>query len=217
MPAATRCRIPTCSRRRRRDGVSGPTPPSSCTTRAAGRPRRACGGCCDGSVTTSSACSTAASPRGSRPVARSRPVRTRRPCRRRPRWRRGRARCRRSRPPRSSAVRSGSWSTRRAGERYRGEVEPVDPVAGHIPARSTCRRPPSSRPTARSSTPPTLRERFAAAGAVAGEPLVAYCGSGVTAAHTLLALEVAGFGAGASLYAPSWSGWVADPDRPVER
>ena len=64
---------------------------------------------------------------------------------------------------------------------------------------------------------PTLRARFEAAGVVAGQPVVAYCGSGVTAAHELLALELAGLGADAALYPPSWSGWVADRRRPVER
>ena len=105
----------------------------------------------------------------------------------------------------------------RAGERYRGEVEPVDPVAGHIPGAVNVPAAAILAPDGTFLDPAALRERFAAAGAVAGEPLVAYCGSGVTAAHTLLALEVAGFGAAASLYAPSWSGWVADPARPVER
>ena len=103
----------------------------------------------------------------------------------------------------------------RAAERYRGEVEPVDPVAGHIPgARSV----PTAGNLAADGTfrsPGELRARFEGAGVVEGEPVVAYCGSGVTAAHELVALEVAGLGARASLYPPSWSGWIADPDRPV--
>jgi thiosulfate/3-mercaptopyruvate sulfurtransferase len=105
----------------------------------------------------------------------------------------------------------------RPGERYRGEVEPIDPVAGHIPGAVNVPAAAHLAPDGRFLDPAALRERFTTAGAVAGEPVVAYCGSGVSAAHTVLALEVAGFGATTSLYAPSWSGWVADPDRPVER
>jgi thiosulfate/3-mercaptopyruvate sulfurtransferase len=105
----------------------------------------------------------------------------------------------------------------RAAERYRGEVEPVDPVAGHIPGAVNV---PTAGNLAADGTfldPAALRERFAAAGVVAGEPVVAYCGSGVTATHELIALELAGLGARAALFAPSWSGWVADRSRPVER
>lgn len=105
----------------------------------------------------------------------------------------------------------------RAGERYRGEVEPIDPVAGHIPGAVSV---PTAGNLAVDGTflePEVLRSRFTSAGVVAGEPVVAYCGSGITAAHELLALAVAGLDADASLYAPSWSGWVADPARPVER
>ena len=104
----------------------------------------------------------------------------------------------------------------RAGERYRGEVEPVDPVAGHIPGarqRADGRQP--RPPTGRSCQPAELRARFEAAGVRAGEPVVAYCGSGVTAAHELLALEVAGLGERPAMYPPSWSGWIVDPARPV--
>ena len=105
----------------------------------------------------------------------------------------------------------------RAGERYRGEIEPIDPVAGHIPGAVSL---PTTGNLATDGTflsPEALRARFTDAGVVAGEPVVAYCGSGITAAHELLALAVAGLDADASLYAPSWSGWVADPQRPVAR
>ncbi len=104
----------------------------------------------------------------------------------------------------------------RAAERYRGEVEPIDPVAGHIPGAVSV---PTAGNLAADGTfldPVALRERFAAAGVVEGASVVAYCGSGVTAAHELLALELAGLGGGA-LYAPSWSGWIADPTRPIAR
>jgi thiosulfate/3-mercaptopyruvate sulfurtransferase len=101
----------------------------------------------------------------------------------------------------------------RAAERYRGEVEPVDPVAGHIPGAV-------SAPTAANVTgdgtfadPAALRDRFVALGADGTRPVAVYCGSGVTAAHEVLALEVAGVRA--ALYPGSWSEWVADPARPV--
>ncbi|MGN0065480.1 MAG: sulfurtransferase [Nocardioides sp.] len=103
----------------------------------------------------------------------------------------------------------------RAPERYRGEVEPIDPVAGHIPG---ARNVPTDRNLdERGLFLPAedLREVYAEAGAVPGADVAVYCGSGVTAAHDVLALEVAGVRA--ALYPGSWSGWVADPTRPVER
>jgi thiosulfate/3-mercaptopyruvate sulfurtransferase len=102
----------------------------------------------------------------------------------------------------------------RAGERYRGEVEPVDPRAGHIPgARSA---PSSDNLTVNDvpvfRDPATLRRRYAELGAEAREPVV-YCGSGVTACHDLLALHLAGLRG--RLYAGSWSEWSSDPERPA--
>ncbi|GAA5149913.1 sulfurtransferase [Nocardioides marinquilinus] len=103
----------------------------------------------------------------------------------------------------------------RAPERYRGETEPVDPVAGHVPGAVNV-------PTARNLTDDgrlrdaaALRELYASVGAVTGADVAVYCGSGVTACLDLLALEVAGV-EGAALYPGSWSGWVTDPERPVE-
>lgn len=102
----------------------------------------------------------------------------------------------------------------RAPERFRGEEEPVDPRAGHIPgARSLpCRDHVDER--GRFLPPEELRRRFAGVGATDGAAVVSYCGSGVTACHTLLALEQAGLGPG-RLYPGSWSQYSADPDRPV--
>ncbi|GAA4219934.1 thiosulfate/3-mercaptopyruvate sulfurtransferase [Streptosporangium album] len=101
----------------------------------------------------------------------------------------------------------------RAAERYRGEVEPIDPVAGHIPGAVSAPTGENVDPAGRFHLPDFLRERFNTLGAVPGLQVGAYCGSGVTAAHEVLALEVAGIPA--ALYVGSWSNWVADPSRPV--
>lgn len=99
----------------------------------------------------------------------------------------------------------------RAGERYRGEAEPIDPRAGHIPgARSAPFA--DNLEAGRFRTPAALRERFALLGAAEREPIV-YCGSGVTACHDLLALARAGLRG--RLYAGSWSEWSSDPTLPV--
>lgn len=102
----------------------------------------------------------------------------------------------------------------RAPERFRGDVEPLDPVAGHIPGavnrpyadnlQDDCFRPAE-----------ILRNEFSAllAGCSPGDVLLS-CGSGVTACHNLLAMEHAGLH-GARIYTGSWSGWISDPTRPV--
>jgi thiosulfate/3-mercaptopyruvate sulfurtransferase len=104
----------------------------------------------------------------------------------------------------------------RAPERYRGEVEPVDPVAGHIPG--AVNRPTTENLDAAGCfrKPEELRAAFSEAGVRPGVRVGAYCGSGVTAAHEVLALTVAGFPA-AALYPGSWSEWIVDPVRPVAR
>jgi thiosulfate/3-mercaptopyruvate sulfurtransferase len=91
--------------------------------------------------------------------------------------------------------------------RFRGETEPVDPVAGHVPGAVNVPTGENLREDGTFRSPAELQERYPR-GAVA-----AYCGSGVTAAHDLLALAVAG--REGVLYPGSWSEWVADPDRPV--
>lgn len=103
----------------------------------------------------------------------------------------------------------------RAPERFRGETEPVDPVAGHIPGAVNVPTSTNLRADGRFRSPDELRALYAAAGVVGDEPVAAYCGSGVTAAHDVLALELAGIPA--ALYPGSWSGWITDPARPVER
>ena len=104
----------------------------------------------------------------------------------------------------------------RAPERFRGETEPLDPVAGHIPGARNHPTALNLGEDGRFLSSDILRERFEQ---VLGErdagSVISYCGSGVTACHNLLAMEVAGLH-GARLYPGSWSEWCADPSRPVE-
>jgi thiosulfate/3-mercaptopyruvate sulfurtransferase len=100
----------------------------------------------------------------------------------------------------------------RAPERYRGEHEPIDPRAGHIPGAKNAPFAENLR-DGRFRPPAELRARYEALGADRAD-IVCYCGSGVTAAHDVLALELAGF-PGARLYPGSWSEWASDPDRPI--
>ena len=103
----------------------------------------------------------------------------------------------------------------RNGDRYRGEHEPVDPRAGHVPGAVSvpCREnlDPDGRLLSRSA----LRRRFEEAGVTAGRPVISYCGSGVTATHNLLTLEYAGLGRG-RLYPGSWSQYSRAEHLPVE-
>ncbi len=105
----------------------------------------------------------------------------------------------------------------RAGERFRGEIEPLDPVAGHIPGARN--RPFNANLGGDGCmlAPQTLREQFLALlQDIPPADVISMCGSGVTACHNLLAMEHAGLG-GARLYAGSWSEWVRDERRPVTR
>lgn len=102
----------------------------------------------------------------------------------------------------------------RAAERYRGEVEPIDPRAGHIPGAISLPTSENIDASGRFRAASELRERFAQAGVTDGSAVVAYCGSGVNAAHEIAALEIAGLSG--TLYPGSWSQWSADPARPAE-
>jgi thiosulfate/3-mercaptopyruvate sulfurtransferase len=138
-----------------------------------------------------------------------------------------------SRPPGTVTVRPGAMPTldadgaarlaaegvlldARAASRYRGEVEPVDPIAGHIPGARSAPTTNNVDGTGRFVPVDQLQEWFAGLGITddaPDTPVGVYCGSGVTAAHTVLGLEVAG--RAAALYPGSWSEWITDPDRPV--
>ncbi|MDQ6650367.1 MAG: sulfurtransferase [Actinomycetota bacterium] len=102
----------------------------------------------------------------------------------------------------------------REPERYRGEMEPIDPQPGHIPGARNLPCRGNLDETGRFLPVEALRRRFSDVGVGAGTDVVSYCGSGVTACHTLLALELAGLGPG-RLYAGSWSQYSADATRPV--
>ncbi|MFC7545506.1 sulfurtransferase [Plantactinospora sp. GCM10030261] len=101
----------------------------------------------------------------------------------------------------------------RAAARFRGETEPIDAVAGHVPGAVNL---PIGEllDAGRFREPAALRSRFAAVGVDPGVRVGAYCGSGVTAAQAVFALHRAGR-PDAALYVGSWSGWITDPSRPV--
>jgi thiosulfate/3-mercaptopyruvate sulfurtransferase len=114
----------------------------------------------------------------------------------------------------SGAVTDAVLLDARAGERYRGEVEPVDPVPGHIPGAVSLPLAEIPRPDGRLLEPAELREVFAARGLREGAPGAASCGSGVTACSLILAAEVVRLRL--ALYPGSYSGWCA-LGRPVEQ
>jgi thiosulfate/3-mercaptopyruvate sulfurtransferase len=105
----------------------------------------------------------------------------------------------------------------RAAERYTGAMEPIDPVAGHIPGAVNHPFSSNLRSDGRFLPPEELERRWRARlGEASPADVIVMCGSGVTACHNLLALERAGL-PGARLYAGSWSEWIRDPRRPVAR
>ncbi|MFJ9418726.1 sulfurtransferase [Streptomyces sp. NPDC101227] len=114
----------------------------------------------------------------------------------------------------AALARRGVLLDARAAERYRGEVEPIDKVAGHIPGAVSA---PTTENVAEGGTTfrdaSELAKRFASLGATEDAEVGVYCGSGVSAAHEVLALAVAGIPA--ALYVGSWSEWSNDPSRPV--
>lgn len=117
----------------------------------------------------------------------------------------------------AALAREGVLLDARAPERYRGDIEPIDPRAGHVPGARNAPFTEHLR-DGRWKQAAELAERFEALGVRPGDPVGAYCGSGVTASSVVLALEAAGITTPerpAALYAGSWSHWCVDPTRPV--
>ncbi len=116
--------------------------------------------------------------------------------------------------PRKSAAReTTALADVRAHERFTGATEPMDPVAGHIPGAVSLASMANLDEQGRFGPPGQIRERYRRLDAGEGTPIF-YCGSGITAAHTLLARESAGLSDG-MIYPGSWSDWISDPNRPV--
>jgi thiosulfate/3-mercaptopyruvate sulfurtransferase len=130
------------------------------------------------------------------------------------------------RPPAARAVDVNALESRteelllldaRAPARFRGEQEPIDPIAGRIPGAKNRFSNDNLGTQGIFKKPQLLRDEFRAVlGDRAPEEVVSYCGSGVAACHNLLAMELAGL-RGGKLYAGSWSEWIADPARPREK
>jgi thiosulfate/3-mercaptopyruvate sulfurtransferase len=113
----------------------------------------------------------------------------------------------------AAAAESGVLLDARAPERFAGEVEPMDPVAGHIPGAVNAPTTANVDESGHFLPAADLRARFTALGVTPDAEVAVYCGSGVTAAHEALALESAGLPA--TVYLGSWSEWITNPDRPV--
>ncbi len=113
----------------------------------------------------------------------------------------------------AALARDGLLLDARAAERYRGEAEPIDRIAGHIPGAVNAPTTENTGEDGRFRPAEELRARFAALGAVQGTRVGVYCGSGVSAAHEVLALAIAGIPA--DLYVGSWSEWSYDSTWPV--
>jgi len=112
----------------------------------------------------------------------------------------------------------GGWLLdARASSRFRGDEEPIDPVAGHVPGAVNLPFTGNVNSDGYFKSPGALKQRFEAAlGGISPGDSVCMCGSGVTACHNLLAMEVAGL-RGSRLYAGSWSEWIRNPSHPIER
>lgn len=118
----------------------------------------------------------------------------------------------------AAVAESGVLLDARAGARYRGEVEPIDPAAGHVPGARSAPTTDNLAEDGRFLPSAALTERFEAFGIKPGhqDEVAVYCGSGVTAAHEILAMAVAGIAPeSVALYEGSWSGWSSDPSRTV--
>ncbi len=116
-------------------------------------------------------------------------------------------------PAAAAVARAGVLIDARAPERFRGEREPIDPVAGHIPEAVNVPATELVEADGRFLDADALQARFAGAGVGNGVSVGTYCGSGVAASHGVLALSLAGIPA--ALYVGSWSDWITDSARPV--
>ncbi len=114
----------------------------------------------------------------------------------------------------AALARTGVLLDGRSAERYRGDHEPIDPVAGHIPGAVSAPSLALVDATGHFLPPEQLRAKFDEVGVTADVPVATYCGSGLVASHEVLALALAGT-PDAGLYADSWSGWITDSTRPV--
>lgn len=114
----------------------------------------------------------------------------------------------------AALARTGLLLDARAAERYRGDVEPIDRIGGHIPGAVSAPTTENVTEDGRFHPAERLASRFSGLGAAgSGAEVGVYCGSGVSGAHQVLALEIAGFTG--ALYAGSWSQWSSDESRPV--
>ncbi len=113
----------------------------------------------------------------------------------------------------ATLARSGVLLDARSAQRYRGEVEPIDAVAGHVPGALSAPAEDNLDADGHFLGGALLCERFTRFGVDGTRPVGVYCGSGVTAAHEVLALATVGVDA--ALYVGSWSAWIGDPARPV--
>lgn len=104
----------------------------------------------------------------------------------------------------------------RTAQRFRGEEEPIDPVAGHIPGSINLPLSENLDKNGRFLNPEQLRQRFAQLAGGTSEKVIHSCGSGVSACHNLLAMDIAGL-TGSKLYVGSWSEWIRDPARAIGR
>jgi thiosulfate/3-mercaptopyruvate sulfurtransferase len=114
----------------------------------------------------------------------------------------------------AAMARTGVLLDARAPERFRGDAEPVDPVAGHIPGARNFPAQRTEDADGHFLAPAELRERYAAVGVAPGRPVAVYCGSGVVATEGVFAMGLAGINA--ALYAGSWSEWITDASRAID-
>jgi thiosulfate/3-mercaptopyruvate sulfurtransferase len=166
------------------------------------------GGCCAGSVTPGLRCSTADSPHGRSPAC---------PFRASPAFANDSAFLTTAELEQALSRKSIALIDARGADRFAGENETIDPVAGHVPGATNRAFGKNVDSRGRFHSAEELRRQWTEAlAARSPSEVVAMCGSGVSACHNLLALEIAGLG-GAKLYPGSWSEWIRDPSRPIAK